>query len=105
MTKPKGPSISSTHFQFLTGKGGKGNVSLTVDESRRFVHIAKQLVNCANWEKKVDQEAVLKVAKVIERAIDNAEYKCQGLPFTLPNDEKISGGEYDNLNFQAPNIF
>ena len=70
MTKPKGPSISGTHFQFLTGKGGKGNVSLTVDESRRFVHIAKQLVNCANWEKKVDQEAVLKVAKVIERAID-----------------------------------
>ena len=102
MTKPKSASINSTHFQFLTGKGGKGNATLTVDESRRFVHIAKQLVNCANWEKKVDQEAVLKVAKVIEKAIDNAEYKCQGLPFTLPNDEKISGGEYDNLNFQAP---
>ena len=105
MTKPKGASMSSTHFEFLTGKGGKGNPSLTVDESRRFVHIAKQLVNCANWEKKVDQEAVLKVAKVIERAIDNAEYKCQGLPFTLPNDEKISGGEYGSPDYKDPYLF
>ena len=104
MTKPKGASIKGTHFEFLTGKGGKGNISLTVEEARRFVYIANELVNCANWDKKVDQEAVKKVAYVVEKAMQDAEYKCQGLPFSLPNDKKLDGGEYNSSNFRAPLI-
>ena len=46
-----------------------------------------------------------KVAKVVEKAMQDAEYKCQGLPFSLPNDKKISGGEYNNSNFRAPGLF
>ena len=104
MTKPKGASIKSTHFEFLTGKGGKGNVSLTVEEARRFVYIAKELVSCANWDKKVDQEAVAKVAKIVEKAMHDAEYKCQGLPFSLHDDKKLDGGEFNSSNFRAPSL-
>ena len=57
------------------------------------------------WDKKVDQEAVAKVAKVVEKAMQDAEYKCQGLPFSLPNDKKLDGGEYNNSNFRAPDLF
>ena len=46
-----------------------------------------------------------KVAKVVEKAMQDAEYKCQGLPFSLPNDKKLDGGEYNNSNFRAPELF
>ena len=43
--------------------------------------------------------------KVVEKAMQDAEYKCQGLPFSLPNDKKLDGGEYNNSNFRAPELF
>ena len=105
MTKPKGASINATHFKFLSNTVGRGNLSLTIDEARRFLYIAKELVNCANWDKKVDQAAISKVAKIMEKAIDEAEYKCNGLPFTLPDNKKLDGGEYNSSNYRAPDLF
>ena len=106
MTKPKNnAAINGTHFQFLSTQISSGKFCLSVDEARRFVYIAKELVSCAVWDKKVDREAVAKVAKVVEKAMQDAEYKCQGLPFSLPNDKKLDGGEYSNSNFRAPDLF
>ena len=58
MTKPKGAHLKSSHFQFLSGKGGKGNVSITVDEVKRYLSISKQMEHCVNWTKKADLLAV-----------------------------------------------
>ena len=55
MTKPKNnAAINGTHFQFLSPQISSGKFCLSVDEARRFVYIAKELVSCAVWDKKVD---------------------------------------------------
>ena len=105
MTKPKGAHLNSSHFQFLSGKGGKGNVSITVDEVKRYLAISKQMEHCVNWTKKVDLLAMQKVAKIMEKALNDAEYPCGELPFTIPDNLKLDGGDWKDTNFQAPNMF
>ena len=105
MTKPKGESLNSTHFSFLTGGGGRGKLTLSVDEAKRFLYIANELDKCADWDHKVDRAAVAKVAKVVDKAVSEAEYRCHGLPFSLPNNKKLDGGDWRDTNFHAPNMF
>ena len=87
MTKPKGGRfVGSKHFEFLASSGGKGRFSLTTHEAKKFVSMARPIVQCANWKTNVDRNIFEKIVKVIEYACYEADYECQGMPFTLPEE-------------------
>ena len=88
MAKPLGGSpIKDSDFKFLTSPSvGRGGLSLSTEEARRFVQMGKQLSVCANWKKKVDRDVLNKVVKVIETAYIQANDTCGSLPFSLPEE-------------------
>ena len=88
MTKPIGGiPMRDSHFKFLSSTSrGKGNLNFTTEEAKRFVSMGKKLVQCANWNKKVDREIFVKVIKVIESAHHEADNNCETLPFSLPDE-------------------
>ena len=88
MAKPLGGSpIKDSDFKFLTSPSvGRGGLSLSTEEARRFVQMGKQLSVCANWKKKVDRDVLNKIVKVIETAYIQANDTCGSLPFSLPEE-------------------
>ena len=88
MAKPLGGSpIKDSDFKFLTSPSvGRGGLSLSTEEARRFVQMGKQLSVCANWKKKVDRDVLNKIVKVIEAAYIEANDICGSLPFSLPQE-------------------
>ena len=87
MTKPKGGRfVGGKHFEFLASSGGKGRFSLTTHEAKKFVSMARPIVQCANWKTNVDRNIFEKIVKVIEYACYEADDECQGMPFTLPEE-------------------
>ena len=88
MAKPLGGSpIKDSDFKFLTSPSvGRGGLSLSTEEARRFVQMGKQLSICANWKKKVDRDVLNKIVKVIETAYIQANDTCGSLPFSLPEE-------------------
>ena len=91
MTKPKGSPIKGSDFKFLKSPSvGRGGLSLSTEEARRFVQMGKQLSVCANWKKKVDRDVLNKIVKVIETAYIQANDTCGSLPFSLPEESSTS---------------
>ena len=92
MAKPLGGSpIKDSDFKFLTSPSvGRGGISLSTEEARRFVQMGKQLSICANWKKKVDRDVLNKIVKVIETAYIQANDTCGSLPFSLPEESSTS---------------
>ena len=88
MAKPLGGSpIKDSDFKFLTSPSvGRGGLSLSTEEARRFVKMGQQLSVCANWKKKVDRDVLNKIVKVIETAYIQANDTCGSLPFSLPEE-------------------
>ena len=87
MTKPKGGRfVGGKHFEFLASNGGKGRFSLTTHEAKKFVNMARPIVQCANWKTKTDRDIFDKIVKVIEYACYEADDECQGMPFTLSEE-------------------
>ena len=88
MSKPLGGSpIKDSDFKFLKSPSvGRGGLSLSTEEARRFVQMGKQLSICANWKKKVDRDVLNKIVKVIETAYIQANDTCGSLPFSLPEE-------------------
>ena len=84
----KGTAITEEHFKFLLsnaeGKSGPGRLKLTTSEADRFVRLTNKMVNCLNWEKRVDKEIFAKVARIVDQASLEAADECDsGLPFQL----------------------
>ena len=92
MSKPLGgSSIKDSDFKFLKSPSvGRGGLSLSTEEARRFVQMGKQLSVCANWKKKVDRDVLNKIVKVIETAYIQANDTCGSLPFSLPEESSTS---------------
>ena len=92
MAKPLGGSpIKDSDFKFLKSPSvGRGGLSLSTEEARRFVAMGKQLSLCANWKKQVDRDVFNKIVKVIETAYIQANDTCGSLPFSLPEESSTS---------------
>ena len=92
MAKPLGGSpIKDSDFKFLTSPSvGRGGLSLSTEEARRFVQMGNRIHQCANWNKQVDADIFKKIVKVIETAYIQANDTCGSLPFSLPKESPTS---------------
>ena len=92
MAKPLGGSpIKDSDFKFLTSPSvGRGGLSLSTEEARRFVQMGNRIHQCANWDKQVDAAIFKKIVKVIETAYIQANDTCGSLPFSLPEESSTS---------------
>ena len=88
MAKPLGGSpIKDSDFKFLTSPSvGRGGLSLSTEEARRFVQMGNRIHKCANWDKQVDADIFKKIVRVIEAAYIEANDTCGSLPFSLPQE-------------------